>query len=99
MLSFASFRSVIRELFADFVMSCIHGIQDFSDSENLLLCRCDLVLLVEVLLLSVEVDQFLVQLLIELLEILQASLDVAVFPEPILSSADVVQRMLDFVVA
>ena len=26
MLSFASFRSVIRELFADFVMSCIHGI-------------------------------------------------------------------------
>ena len=52
----------------------------------------------EVLLPCVEVDQFLVQRLVEQLEI-PASLDIAVFPEPILSSADVVQRILDFVVA
>ena len=53
---------------------------------------------VEVLLLFVEVVQFLVQWLIEQLEILQTSLNIAVFPEPILSTA-VVQRILDFVVA
>ena len=36
---------------------------------------------------------------IEQLKILQTSLDFTVFPEPILSSADVVQHILDFVVA
>ena len=45
--------------------------------------------------LFVEVDQFLVPRLIEQLEILQASLDIAVFPETSLSSADAVQRILD----
>ena len=49
-----------------------------------------------VLLLFVDNDHFLVQ---EQLEILQTTLDIAVFPEPILSSADVVQRILDFDVA
>ena len=49
--------------------------------------------------LFVKVDPFLVQRVIERLEILPTSLDVAVFPEPIQSSADVVQRILDFVVA
>ena len=39
---------------------------------------CDVVLLVEVLLLSVEVDPCLVQRLIEQLEILLSSLDVGV---------------------
>ena len=47
----------------------------------------------------VEVDQFLVQRLIEQLQILQTSLGIAVFPKPILSSADVVQHLLGFVVA
>ena len=65
-----------------------------------MLCHyCDVVLLGEVLLLFVEVYQFLVQRLIEQFEILQTSLDIVVFPEPILSSADVVQRILDSVVA
>ena len=54
---------------------------------------------VKVLLHFVEVDQHLVQRLIEQLEILLASLEVAVFPEPNLSNADVVQRILDSVVA
>ena len=58
----------------------------------------NVVLLVEVPLFLVEVDQFLVQRLIEQLEILQTSLDIAVFPEPILSSADVTQHTLEFVV-
>ena len=49
--------------------------------------RGDVPLLVEILLLIVEFDQFLVQRLIEQLEILRASPDIAVFPEPILSSA------------
>ena len=40
--------------------------------------------------LVVEVDQFLVQWLIEQHEILQASLDIGMFPEPMLSSAEVV---------
>ena len=60
---------------------------------------CDVVLLVEVLLLFVEVDQILVQRLIEQLEFLQTSADIAVFPEPILPGSDVVQHILDFVVA
>ena len=59
----------------------------------------DVVLLVEVLLLSVDVNQFLVHRLTEQLDILQTFLDIVVFPEPILSSADVAQRVLDFVVA
>ena len=83
-------------------MSWIRGIPGLSDSsmmEQLLLCHhCGVVLIVEFMLLDVEVDQFLVQRLIEQLEILQ-TLDIAVFPAPILSSADVVQRILDSVVA
>ena len=47
----------------------------------------------------VEVDQFLVQQPIEQFEILQTLLDIAVFPEPILSSADVVQHIIDVVLA
>ena len=67
---------------------------------QLLLCHyCDVVLPVKVLLLFVEVDQFLVQWLNEQLNILRTSVDIAVFPEPILSSADGVQHFLDFVVA
>ena len=53
----------------------------------------------EVLLLIVEVNQFLVQRLIGQLEILRASLDFAVFPEPILSNANVVPRILHTVLA
>ena len=49
------------------------------------------VLLARVLPLFDEVEQFLVQPLIEQLEI--------AFPEPILSSADVVQRIIDFIYA
>ena len=59
----------------------------------------DVVPLVRVLPLLVEVDQFLVQQPIEQVDILQTFFDVAVFPEPILSSADVVQPILDFVLA
>ena len=57
------------------------------------------VLVVEVLLLFVEVFQFLVQWLNERLEILQTILGIVVSHEPILSSDDVVQRVLDFDVA
>ena len=67
--------------------------------QSLLCPFCDLVLLVVVLLLFVEVDQFLVQQLIERFDILRTSLGIAVIPEPILSSADAVHRILDFVVA
>ena len=59
----------------------------------------DVVLLVEVLLLFVEVDQFPVQWLVEQHEILQTSIDIAAFPEPVLSSADLGQHILDSVVA
>ena len=59
----------------------------------------DVVPLVRVLPLFVEVDQFLVQQPIEQFDILQTFFDVAVFPEPILSSADVVPHILDFVLA
>ena len=84
-------------------MSWICGTPCLSDSfviePQFLLCHFgDVVLLVDFRLLSVEVDQFLVQLLIEQLEIPQTSLDI-VFPEPSLSCADSVQRILDFVVA
>ena len=50
--------------------------------------------LVKILLLFVEVNQFLVQRLVEQLEILQASLDKGVFLEPILSNAAVVWHIL-----
>ena len=54
---------------------------------QILLCHYfDVVLLVEVMVLCVEFDQLLVQPLVEQLEILQTSLDIAVFLEPILSS-------------
>ena len=52
-----------------------------------------------VLLLFLDVDQFLVQRLTDQFWILQTSLDIVVFPEPILSSADDVQRILGLVVA
>ena len=57
------------------------------------------VLFGEVLHPFVDVVQFLVQWLNQQFEILQTFLDIAVFPEPILSNADVVQRILDFDVA
>ena len=61
------------------------------------ICRyCDVVFLVEILILFVEVDE-LSSGLTEQLEIILTSLDIAVFPEPILSNADVVQRVVDFV--
>ena len=71
-------------------MFWIHGIPSLSDSlileHQILLCHdFDVVLLVEGLLLFVEAVQFQVQRLIEQLEILQTSLDIAVFPEPTLS--------------
>ena len=56
-------------------------------------------LLVRVFHLLVKVEKFLVQQPIQQFEILQTSLDIAVFLEPIFSSADVVQHILDFVVA
>ena len=66
----------------------------------MLLCQnCDVVLHEANFLLFVEVDQCLVQRLIEQFDILETFLDVVVFPEPILSNADVVQRIHDFVVA
>ena len=68
-------------------------------ASNLSFHFCDVVLLVQVLLLFVEVDQILVQRMIEQLEFLQTSADIAVFPEPILPGSDVVQHILDFVVA
>ena len=82
-------------------MSWIRGPPSLSDSlngrvSNLVVHFCDVALLVEVMLLFVEVDQFLVQRLIEQLEILRTSLDIAVFPERNLSSSDVVQHILDF---
>ena len=65
-----------------------------------LLCHnFDVVLLGEVLLLFVGVIQFLVQQPIEQFEIIQESLDIAVFPEPVLSKAHVVQHILGSVLA
>ena len=78
---------------------CVSGFLKTEPSISLGHC-CDVVLLVEDLLLFVEVVQFpVVQRLIEQLEILQASLVIAVFPEPMLSGADVAQHIIDFVVA
>ena len=81
----------------------IVGFQFLSDSlrieHQILLCHdCHVVRLEKFLLLFVEVDQFLVQRLIEQLGTLQASLEIALLPEPILSYADVVQRIIDYVV-
>ena len=67
-----------------------------AESVILLFHYFDVVPFVRVLLLFVEVDQFLVQQPIEQFDILQTFFDIAVFPEPILSSADVVQHILDF---
>ena len=80
------------------------GFQEVSDSfitEHQVLHQNDFAvsLLVEVLLLSVEVVQFLVPWLNEQLEMLQTFLVISVSPEPILSSAAVVQRIFDLVVA
>ena len=58
----------------------------------------DVVLVVRLLPLFVKVDKFLVQQPIQQFEILQTFLGVSVF-EPILSSADVAQQILHFVVA
>ena len=93
----------IRERFAGLLLYCIRGMPSLSDSliteHQVCLCHyLDVALLVEVLLLFVEVDHVLVQL-IQRLEILQTSLDIAVFPEPVLSNADVVHHILDSLVA
>ena len=85
-------------------MSWIVGTPNLSDSSTiespiLLFHNYEVVLLVSVLPLFVEVDHFLVHLSIEQFEILETSLDVAVFLGPIVSSAVVVQRTLVFVVA
>ena len=45
-----------------------------------------------------EIDQLLVQQPTGQFEILQSFLDIAAFPEPVLSSADPVQHILNFVV-
>ena len=68
-------------------MSWIRKIPSLSASPTIeprsLLCDAsfDVTLLLEVLLLFVGHNQFLVQQLIEQLEILETSLDIAVFPE------------------
>ena len=67
---------------------------------QMLLChQCEVVLVEEVLLLFVEVDPCLVRQPVGHPEILQTSLEIAVLPQPILSSADEDQRILDFVVS
>ena len=85
-------------------MSWIRGIPGVSDSlttgHHILLCHYfDVVLPLEDMLLFVKVDQSLVKRLIEQLEMLLAFLNIAVFPEPVLSSAYVVQHIRDSVVA
>ena len=80
-------------------MSWIYGTPGLSESfiiepQMFLFRHFNVVLLERVRLLFVEVDQP-----IEQFEILQTFLDVAVLPEPVLSSVDVVQHVLDFVVA
>ena len=59
----------------------------------------DVVLLVRVLPLFVELGEILVQQPIGQFEILPSFLDIAVSPEAILSSADVIKHILDLVVA
>ena len=98
MLSFAQLRCGIREFRGGFLMSSIRGAPGLSESFIIeppifLSHCCDVVLFVEVLLLFVGVDRFLVERLIE------TSLDIAAFPAPILSSAVEIQRLLDFVCA
>ena len=90
-----------RELFAVLPRSCISEIPHLPDSliigpQILLFHYLDIVLLVSFLPLFVEVDQFLVQQPIEQFEIFH---EIAVLPATILSSADVVQHVLDFSVA
>ena len=100
-----AFQSLPQDLLCDSAAQLpIHGIPDLSDflfvwHQLSLWHYFVVVLLVEVLFLFVEVVQFLVQRLIGQLGILQTSLNIAVFPEPILSGADVVHRIVDFVVA
>ena len=91
-----------RERFAGLLLYCIRGMPNLSDSliteHQVCLCHyLDVALLVEVLL-FVKIDHVLVQM-IGRLEILQKSPDTAVFPEPVLSNANVVQRILDSFVA
>ena len=97
MLAIALFRCVTWELNAGLPMYWNRETLGLSDScmiEPQKICHhVDVVRLVVVLALSVEVDQFPMQQPIEQFEILQTSLDIAVFPEPILSSADVVPRV------
>ena len=78
---------------------CLVSLSDsFLKKPQSLLCHYfDVAFLVKILLLCVQVVQFLVQWLNEQLEILRKSLGIAVFPEPTLSRADVVQHILDFV--
>ena len=65
-----------------------------------MLCHCCVVvLLVEIHHLFVQVDQLLVLQPIGQIEILRTSLEIDVFPEPILSCAAVVQHTLDCVAA
>ena len=96
MIALTKSRCIICDLMTRHLVSWIRGSLDVSDSliieHQMLLCSYCVVVLLEVLLIFVEVVQFLVQWLIEQLEILQASLGIDVFPEPILASADVVLR-------
>ena len=65
-----------------------------------MLCHCCVVvLLVEIHHLFVQVDQLLVLQPFGQFEILRTSLEIAVFSEPILSCADIVQHTLDCVAA
>ena len=100
-LQLHKFRSATDESLAVLPKSWICGNPALPDSlivEFLfLLCHYwDVVRLVRVLPLFGKVDQILAQQPIEQFEILQAALDIAVFPQPILFSADV---FLFFVVA
>ena len=104
MLPFAQLRNVIRELCAGFVMSWIHKSPGLSDSriiEHLFaLCHCcEVVLLVEAPLLFFRNRSISGPAGDSAARILETSIDIAVFPEPILSSADVDQRSLHVVVA
>ena len=103
-LAITEFRCVTRESIAVLLRSWTYEIPGLPDSSTiepriLLFHYCDVVLLVKVPLLFVEVDQFLVQQPIEQVETLQTFLDIAAFPEPIQSSADAFQQIIDFVVA
>ena len=88
MPAIAYFRCVTRDYFAVLLRSWIYEIPSLSDFSiiefHILLCHnCDVVLLVEVLLVFSELDQCLVWRLVDQLEILQTSLGIAVFPDPV----------------